>query len=60
MTDNPGHVFREHAIWAFHNLVAHPLSEVCYWLGWALPPVARFGNWLHDWSIPADHREGRG
>lgn len=51
---------RENLIWAFHNLVAHPTSELCYWLGFMVPQARKFGNWLHDRSIPRDYEEGRG
>jgi len=33
--------------WSFHNLVAHPLSEVLYQIGFE-----SLGNRIHDWSIP--------
>lgn len=45
-----------HFKWTFHNLIAHPLSEILHIFG-----MTRIGNSLHDWSIP-DHlpEEGRG
>lgn len=58
------------AWWAAHNLVAHPVSEACYWLGrlasrlGARPVVDaldRFAAWIHDATIPAhDQGTGRG
>lgn len=33
--------------WPVHNLVAHPLSEIAYWiLG------SKWSEWIHDSSIP--------
>jgi hypothetical protein len=48
-------------MWMAHNLFAHPLSEICHWLGYVAPPARRFGHWLHDITIP-DHadQDGRG
>lgn len=42
------------AWWAAHNLVAHPVSELCFWLR-----IPRFGNWLHDATVP-EHDAGTG
>lgn len=33
--------------WTPHNLVAHPLSELCYQLGWE-----DLSNKVHDCTIP--------
>lgn len=42
--------------WTFHNVIAHPLSELLYQLG-----MEGAGNRLHDWSIPLhDPGTGRG
>ena len=42
--------------WTLHNVVAHPLSEVCYLLGYG-----RLGNKIHDITIPYHQRgQGRG
>ena len=41
--------------WAIHNLIAHPLSEILYWVG-----LGRIGNWIHDHTIPGGAGEGRG
>ena len=46
-------------MWATHNVVAHPVSEICYWIGFIIPPIRRFGNWIHDLTIP-DHEKGDG
>lgn len=49
--------------WAVHNLVAHPLSQILWWLSLCgvLRPIARTGDWLHDVTIPAHSpEEGRG
>lgn len=40
--------------WAPHNLVAHPLSEILFHLGFEAA-----GNWLHDETIPP-HKAGEG
>ena len=40
--------------WTLHNLVAHPLSEVCHLLGWE-----RASNWLHEVTVPP-HEKGTG
>jgi hypothetical protein len=42
--------------WVLHNVVAHPLSEVFFQLGYE-----RLGNKIHDITIPYHQRgEGRG
>ena len=41
-------------MWAIHNIIAHPVSEVCHWIG-----MDRFGGWLHDATVP-DHKPGEG
>ncbi len=41
-------------LWTFHNVIAHPLSELLYQFGYE-----DLGNRLHDWSIP-DHVSGEG
>ena len=40
--------------WTLHNLVAHPLSEVLFQLGFE-----DLGNQLHDATIP-EHEPGTG
>ena len=45
--------------WLIHNTIAHPLSEICYWVGFAIPPARDFGNWIHDATVP-DHDPGTG
>lgn len=40
--------------WAPHNLIAHPLSEVLFQIGFE-----DAGNWLHDATVPF-HEEGTG
>ena len=34
-------------VWAFHNLVAHPVMQVLVWLGFR-----RAGLWVHDMTVP--------
>lgn len=38
--------FARHA-WAFHNLVGHPLLQLCAWLG-----QRRLGLAIHDATVP--------
>lgn len=45
--------------WAAHNFVAHPVSELCHWIGFVWPAAERFGLWLHDVTIP-EHEPGTG
>jgi hypothetical protein len=40
--------------WTLHNVVAHPLSELLYLVGFE-----RAGNWIHDVTIPT-HEPGTG
>jgi hypothetical protein len=48
--------FTERFKWTFHNLVAHPLSEVAWLFG-----MTKLSNWIHDASIPKHNPgEGRG
>lgn len=51
------------SMWAVHNLVAHPVSQLLWWcsLCGVLHPVAALGDWLHDVTVPVhDPEEGRG
>jgi hypothetical protein len=40
--------------WSLHNLVAHPLSEIVYLVGFE-----RAANWIHDATVP-EHEPGTG
>jgi hypothetical protein len=40
--------------WSIHNLIAHPLSELIYLLGFE-----QTSNWIHDITIP-EHKTGEG
>lgn len=40
--------------WTFHNLVAHPLSELLYQVG-----LHRWSDLVHDRTVPA-HEPGTG
>ena len=40
--------------WTLHNVVAHPLGELLYLVGFE-----RAGNWIHDVTIPT-HEPGTG
>lgn len=49
--------------WAIHNLVAHPLSQFIWWasLCGLVKSISKFGDWVHDWTVPIHLREeGRG
>jgi hypothetical protein len=46
-------------MWAIHNLIAHPISEIAYWLGFLIPQIRQFGEWLHDATVP-EHEPGTG
>lgn len=50
---------RQEAMWFIHNMIAHPLSQVLTMLGWIVPPLGRFGDWVHDVTVPA-HKHGTG
>lgn len=41
-------------MWAIHNIVAHPVSEVLHWFGFD-----RLGSLIHDATVPP-HEEGEG
>jgi len=40
--------------WAPHNILAHPMMEVCHWAG--LPSL---GNWVHEVTTPPSIRRKR-
>lgn len=49
--------------WAIHNLIAHPVSQFAWWtsLFGTIKLVAKFGDWIHDWTVPThEHGTGRG
>jgi len=52
--------------WPVHNLIAHPLSEIVYWIIRLAPLVGKekaedISGWIHDITIPVhDVGEGRG
>ena len=48
--------------WFVHNMFAHPLSEVVYWI---TRPLGRkksedISEWIHDVTIPRSSDVGRG
>jgi hypothetical protein len=45
---------QEHFKWSFHNLVAHPISEIVWLLGFR-----KLSDSIHDKSVPK-HEEGQG
>lgn len=40
--------------WTIHNVIAHPLSEVLFQIGFA-----HLADLVHDWTIP-EHEPGTG
>lgn len=38
--------------WWFHNLFAHPMSEILYWAGAVWRPCRAASAWLHDATVP--------
>lgn len=56
-----GRTAKQEIMWAAHNAVAHPLSEVLYWAGCLWPKARQLGNRLHDVTVPEhDPNTGRG
>lgn len=54
-------IVKRELLWIAHNVIAHPITEITHWLGFVVPPLRRFGLWLHDITIPAhDPEKGRG
>jgi hypothetical protein len=47
--------------WAVHNLIAHPVSQILWWLSGCgtIRTINDFGNWVHDVTIP-NHKPGTG
>jgi len=45
---------RENFWWAIHNLIAHPVAEILFWVG-----LEKLGNQFHDWTVPK-HGKGSG
>lgn len=46
--------WKRELLWAVHNLIAHPLSEITYWLAYipGLPFLRDLGMKLHDITVP--------
>ena len=40
--------------WPFHNLIAHPVSELVYWIvrPFGRPMAKTAGDWVHDSTLP--------
>lgn len=56
-----GSWWRMQAMWALHNLVAHPISEITWWFGFIWLPIRSAGERLHDATVPRHMpEEGRG
>jgi hypothetical protein len=46
--------------WPVHNLVAHPLSEVVYWIvrfPFGTQAAKSAGDWIHDKTVPEESIE---
>jgi len=54
----PGQLRRE-LMWAAHNLIAHPISEISFWLEFILPGTREIGDAIHDLTVP-EHAPGTG
>lgn len=50
---------RQEFWWLVHNMVAHPIGQVLYMLGWLIPGLQEVDGWLHDWTVPK-HEKGTG
>lgn len=44
--------FKTRFLWSFHNLIAHPLSEIAWLVG-----LVKLSNWIHDASVPNQRRD---
>jgi hypothetical protein len=42
--------------WTFHNIIAHPLSEVVYWIvrPFGKSTSEKISKRIHDCTLPAD------
>jgi hypothetical protein len=38
--------------WAVHNIIGHPLMEICFLLG-----LERLGLWIHDETLPEEDED---
>ena len=47
--------------WFVHNMFAHPISEMVYWVVRPLgkKKATKVGDWVHDLTIPTGNSEGR-
>jgi len=48
--------------WFVHNMFAHPISEIVYWLirPFSKTQAHNVSGVIHDSSIPLEYEEGRG
>jgi len=48
--------------WFIHNMVAHPLSEIVYWIfrPFGVKRAEDASGVIHDCTIPQGHGDGRG
>lgn len=45
-------VVKTELMWATHNLIAHPVSEITHWLGYIWPALRDLGLAFHDITVP--------
>lgn len=48
--------------WPVHNLLAHPLSELIYWIvrPFSKTKAENIAGRIHDETLPGDYENGRG
>ena len=46
--------------WTFHNIIAHPFSEIMYLIFLRSAIGERICNYIHDITIPENSENGRG
>lgn len=48
--------------WFIHNVVSHPLSEICFWplrLLFGFEAATELAGKIHDFSLPQNPENGR-
>ena len=43
--------------WTFHNVIAHPLSELVYLLSFRSRRIKAVSQWIHDVTAPEQEEE---
>lgn len=44
-------------LWLFHNVIAHPIYGVAHAIGFIFPIVRKYGEWVHDATVPERMRD---